>query len=82
MVADALNCKAVATPIKDVCLRITVITPLLEQIREAHIEVMKEEHQKSECIVGQVASLDYDIWGLLTLHMRGGVRTTVVHNRF
>ena len=31
---------------------------------------MKEEHQNSEYIVGQVASFDYDSWALLTLHQR------------
>ena len=31
---------------------------------------MKEEHRKSEQIVGQVPSFDYDSRGLLTLHRR------------
>ena len=31
---------------------------------------MKEEHRKSERIVGSVASFDYDSRGLLTLHWR------------
>ena len=52
IVADALSCKAIATLIKDMCLRMTVITPLLEQIREAQVEAMKEEHRKSKRIVG------------------------------
>nr|KAJ0210710.1 hypothetical protein LSAT_V11C400211960 [Lactuca sativa] len=71
VVADALSHKAVATSIQDICLRTTVITPLLEQIREAQVEGMKEEHQKCELIVGQVASFDYNNCGLLTLHQRG-----------
>ena len=29
---------------------------------------MKEEHRKSECIVGQISSFDYDSRGLLSLH--------------
>ena len=33
VVADSLSRKA--APIKDICLRMTVVTPLLEQIREA-----------------------------------------------
>ena len=45
----------------------------LEQVTEAQVEAMQEEHQKSECIVGQVASFDYDSLGLLTLHWRVGV---------
>ena len=56
--ADALSRKAVTTLIRDICLRMNVITPLLEQIREAQGEAMKEEHRKSEHIVGQVASFD------------------------
>ena len=61
-------------------MRMTVVTPLLEQIREARQEAMKEGHQKSERIVGQVSSFDYDSRGLLILHRRvwvpylGGVR--------
>ena len=35
VVVDALSCKAVTTLIRDLCLRMTVVTPLLEQIREA-----------------------------------------------
>ena len=78
VVADALSRKA--APIRDVCMRLTVVTPLLEQIREAQQEAIKEEHRKSECVVGQVSSFDYDSRGLLTLHRRvrllyhGGVR--------
>ena len=45
---------------------------------------MKEEHRKSERIVGQVTSVDYDSRGLLTLHCRvwgpyhGGVRQILI----
>ena len=35
VVADALSHKTTTAPIRDICLRMTVITPLLEQIREA-----------------------------------------------
>ena len=58
VVADALSRKAVMDLIIDICLRMTVITPLLEHIREAQVEAMKEEHRKSERIVGKVASFD------------------------
>ena len=68
VVADAFSRKA--EPIGDVCMRMTVVTPLLEQIRKAQQEAMKEEHRKSERIVGQVTSFDYDSRGLLTLHRR------------
>ena len=50
--ADALSRKEVMTLIRDICMRMIVITPLLEQIREAQVEALKEEHQKSEHIVG------------------------------
>ena len=70
VVVDALSCKAVVAPIRDICLRMTVITPLLEHIREAQVESLKEERTKCERIVGQVASFDYDSRGLLTLHWR------------
>ena len=70
VVDDALIHKVVAAPIRDLWLRMIVITPLWEQIREAQIEAMKEKHRKSERIVGQVAFFDYDNRGLLTLHRR------------
>ena len=50
--ANAFSRKVVVASISDVCLRMMVIPPLLEQIREAQIEAMKEKHQKSEHIVG------------------------------
>ena len=33
--ADAISCKVVAALIRDICLRMIVITPLLERIPEA-----------------------------------------------
>ena len=36
VVVDALNCKAANNPIVDVCLRMTMITLLLEQIHYHH----------------------------------------------
>ena len=68
LVADALISKVVATSIKDICLRMTVITHLLDRIRESQVEAMKEEHRNRELIVDHVASFDYDSCGLLTLH--------------
>ncbi|MGF2043836.1 hypothetical protein, partial [Staphylococcus aureus] len=44
VVADALSRKA--APIRDICLRMKVVTPLLERIWEAQQEAMKEEHRK------------------------------------
>ena len=37
VVADALSRKVSAAPIRDLCLRMSVNTPLLEQIREAQV---------------------------------------------
>lgn len=51
-------------------MRMTIVTPLLDRIRKAHHEAIKLEHRKSERIVGQVSSFDYDNRGLLTLHRR------------
>ena len=70
MVTDTLSCKTADPLIKDVCLRMKVIIPLLEKIQEAQVDAMKEEHQKSDNTVGKVASFDYDSWVLLTLHRR------------
>lgn len=68
VVADALSRKAFVAPIRDICLRMIVIT--LHQIREAYVEAMKEEHQKSERIMRLVASFDCDSRRLFTLHWR------------
>ena len=81
VVPDALFRKVVATSIRDVCLRITMIAPLLEQIREAQAEAMKEEHRKSENIVAQVTSFDGNR-GFLTLHQWVWVLYWVVYARF
>ena len=35
VVADALSRRAVSTPIRNVCMRMTVMTPVLDTIREA-----------------------------------------------
>lgn len=51
MVVDALSCRAVSAPIWDVFLRMTVVTPILELIRDAQVEATKEENQKSEQVV-------------------------------
>ena len=70
VVANALSRKVVAASIRDIYLRMTVITPILEQIREAQVDGLKQERRKCERIVGRVASFDFDSHGLLTLHGR------------
>ena len=58
---DSLSRKAVMTLIRDIYMRMKVIAPLLEQIQEARFEAIKEDHRKSERILVQVASFDFDI---------------------
>lgn len=48
VVVDALICKEISAPIRALCLRMTIVTPLLEQIREAWVKAIKEEYWKSE----------------------------------
>jgi hypothetical protein len=43
VVVDALILKAIMATIRDIFMRITVITPLVEPIREAQVEPMKEK---------------------------------------
>ena len=49
-------------------MRMTIVTPLLDLIREAHVEEIKEERRKSERIIEHISSFDNVIRGLLTLH--------------
>ena len=44
VVADALSRKAASAPIRDVCLRITVISPLLDMIKEGQVEGLKKDN--------------------------------------
>ena len=44
VVVDALSRKAFVAMIRDICLRMTVVTSLLEKIWEAQQDTMKEEH--------------------------------------
>ena len=50
VVADTLSRKTVDSPIGNMCLRITSISPLLEMIKEAHVEGVKKENWKIERI--------------------------------
>ncbi|KAI3505957.1 hypothetical protein L1887_28299 [Cichorium endivia] len=84
VVADALSRKASGAPLRGVCLRMTMVTPLLELIRKAQVEASKSENQKGERIVGQLAAMVKDSRELLTCHERiwvpklGGVRQTLL----
>ena len=44
MVVDVMSHKVMSAPIWDLCLAMTIVTPLLEHIHEAQVEAMKEEH--------------------------------------
>ena len=70
VVVVALSRKVATIPIRDLFLRMMVITQLLEWIRIAQVEAMKEEHCKSDHIMGQVSSFYYDSKGLSTLNRR------------
>ena len=56
--ANALSRRLVNTLIRDMCLRITVVTPILKMIRDAQSEAIKEENQKSERVVSQVSTFN------------------------
>lgn len=43
-VVDALICRVNSAPIRDVCLRTTIVTPIMEMIRGAHVDAMKENY--------------------------------------
>ena len=55
VVADALSRRAESAPIRDICMRLTVMTPILDTIRGAQAEAAKPENQKRERVVGQVS---------------------------
>ena len=59
VVADALSRNVGSAPIRDVCMRMNVMTPFLEIIKEAQSEAIKEENRKSEQVNGKI--LDFDI---------------------
>ena len=66
MVADALSHKTEGSPIRDICMRMTMILPLLDMIREAQVEGVKKENWKIEKIQGQYPLFVKDSHGLLT----------------
>ena len=54
MVADALSRKEEHNPIVVKAMRITVTSSIIEQIKEAQTEALKEENWKQNRIKGQV----------------------------
>ena len=80
VVADALSRKAAGSPVRDICMRMTVMSPLLDMIRGAQVDGAKKENWKSEKIRGQYPLFVKDSRGLLTqcervwVPLTGGVR--------
>ena len=84
VVADALSRRAESTPLRDVCLRLTVMTPVLDAMRGAQAEAVRPEMQKKERVVGLISEFVKDGRGLLTFQGRiwvpfvGGTRITLM----
>lgn len=51
-VAIALIHREVSDPIYELCLRMTVVTLVLEMIRDTQSDAIKEENRKSKRVVG------------------------------
>ena len=52
------------------CMRMTVITPVLDTIREAQVEDVRLENLNRERVIGQVSEFETDSQGLLTFRGR------------
>ena len=52
VVADALSRRTESTPIRDICMRLTVMTPVLDTIRGAQDEAVRPENRKTERVIG------------------------------
>ena len=70
VVADALSRKATHPPAIATCLRLTVVTPLIEMIRKAQIEGRKKKNHKGERLRGYYKKLRQDSRGLWTRYGR------------
>ena len=66
VVADALCRRAESALIQDMCMRMVVMTPVLDTIREAQAEAVKPENYKKEQMIGQVPEFVTDSRGLMT----------------
>ncbi|KAJ9542555.1 hypothetical protein OSB04_029061 [Centaurea solstitialis] len=70
VVADALSRNPIGEPIRGLCLRMTVMTPLLELIRKAQEEAVSDVNAKRERVIGEIPKLVRDSRGLLTRYGR------------
>ena len=70
IVADALSRNPIGAPIRGLCLRMTVMAPLLELIGKAQEEAVLDVNANRERIAGEIPKLDRDSRGLLTRYGR------------
>ena len=86
VVADALSPRAESAPLRDVCLRLTVMAPVLDTIRVAQAEAVRSENQKRERVFGLVSEFVTDGRGLITFQGRicvpfvGGAHTILMED--
>ena len=66
VVVDALIRKAAGSPIGNICLRMTVVSPLLDMIKKSQLEGLKRENWNLERIPGQIPLFVRDGRSLLT----------------
>ena len=66
VVADALSRKDDHSSIVMKAMKMTVTSELIDRIKEAQTEALKEENWKRNRIKGQVLNLEDDSWGLKT----------------
>lgn len=51
---DALSRNVASTTIRDLCLRMTIVSPLLDMIRELQTKGIKEENWKKKSTRGHI----------------------------
>lgn len=66
VVIDDFSRNVATDLIRDLCLRMTIILPLLDLIKEDQVERIRKENWKKEQIRGLVANFTINNWGLLT----------------
>ena len=70
VVADALSRRAESAPIRDICMRMTVMTPILDTIQEARVEAVRPKNRKRERVIRKISEFEKDSRGLMTFHGR------------
>jgi hypothetical protein len=85
VVADALSRYPVGEPLRGMCKRLTVVTPLYDSIRMAQKVAVSVENAKRERVSGEIPNLVQDSRNLLTRYNRiwvpfiGGNRQTLMN---